>query len=81
MTACDSEGIGDRGERSWKEDEAKEHRMGRKSFHALHGEKMASVRMRLKKNVERESRREGEKWVKVRVDDRLKNEEGEENPA
>lgn len=44
--------------------------------------KMANVRVRLKKkNVERESRREGEKWVKVRVDDRLKNEEGEENPA
>lgn len=35
----------------------------------------------IKKNVERESRREREKWVKVRVDDRLKNEEGEENPV
>lgn len=33
------------------------------------------------KNVERESGRERGKWVKVRVDDRLKNEEGEENPV
>lgn len=29
---------------------------------------------------ERERERE-EKWAKVRVDDRLKNEEGEENPV
>lgn len=36
------------------------------------------------KNVERGIRREREreeKWAKVRVDDRLKNEEGEENPV
>lgn len=33
------------------------------------------------KNVERGSRREREKWAKVRVDDRLKNEEGDENPV
>lgn len=35
------------------------------------------------KNVERGNRREREreKWAKVRVDDRLKNEEGEENPV
>lgn len=33
------------------------------------------------KNVERGSGGEREKWWKVRVDDRLKNEEGEENPV
>lgn len=37
----------------------------------------------IKKNVERGSGRERERgnWWKVRVDDRLKNEEGEENPV
>lgn len=41
---------------------------------------MANVRMRLKKIVKARAR-EREKPVKVRVGDRVKNEEGEENPV
>lgn len=33
------------------------------------------------KKMWKEREGEGEKWVKVRVDDRVKNEEGEENPV
>lgn len=50
-------------------------RMGRWRFCALHVEKWRMSEQDKKKNVEREV------CVKVREDDRLKNEEGEENPV
>lgn len=55
---------------------------GTGSFGALCVEKWR-MSERDKKNVERGSGRERERgnWWKVRVDDRLKNEEGEENPV
>lgn len=67
--------------RRWREDVAKESGTG--SFRASHVEKWR-MSERDKKCGERDQEREREreeKWAKVRVDDRLKNEEGEENPV
>lgn len=46
---------------------------------ALRTLKNGECQNEIKKKMWKE--RAGEKWVKVRVDDRVKNEEGEENPV
>lgn len=68
-------------ERRWREDVAKERvEWGVFTPRTLkNGECQNEIKDVERGSIERE--RESEKWAKVRVDDRLKNEEGEENPV
>lgn len=72
---------GKRGERGWREDEGKGAGTGGGGgggVFALRTLKNGQCQSEIKKMWKE---REREKWVNIRVDDRVKNEEGEENPV
>lgn len=52
--------------------------LGRRSFFGLRTLKNGECHNEIKKKCGKRAR---EKWVKVRTDDKVKNEEGEENPV